>query len=508
VAGVLQFTIGLEASQFLHNCGLSSAAIIGLERVGAGLRTVMEKVWASIDQAHALNHLAARTGETAGNLFKLQEAFKACGVDSESVGQTLFFMQKSLGGVNDVGESTADIFSKIGLNIKDLKDLGPLQAFTAIIDRLGKLNQNSAAKAASGIFGRMGAGNTVQLSRQAKEFREALEDASPLAAIFDRMATGADLLSRTLLKIERNFSGFWAGIAEGAIPGLQKVFDYLKSFNLTDIGKQIGAVVGLLGESVGNGRFSEILSLAIEVGFEKGEFFAVRLAGSLGAALMAVVPKALEAAFVMSKMAGTSAIGMMLRRLSTVATRDLNQLESDKAKGGIPGRGPWSAQDEEYLQRAKSNASLALFTADIHDANANKSATDNIRTFSADIATSMPQAMAAAREAWKSIGGGPESDASKHLAALMADYHRRINAAVASKRTDGGEDVEFGKGMHHRTEGNVFEKMGFVTGAGSPAHDTARNTAKLVTLFEQVRDGIFRENMRRVQTDWPTNDIL
>jgi hypothetical protein len=506
MAGVLQFTLGLEASEFLHNCGLSSGAIIGLERAGAGLRTVMEKVWASIDQAHALNHLAARTGETAGNLFRMQEGFKACGVDSESVGQTLFFMQKSLGGVNETGESTANIFSKMGLNIANLKGMGQLEALSAIIAKLGTYSQDTAAKFASGIFGRMGAGNAVQLSRSAKEFQETMAAAGPQAEIFARMAAGADILNRTLFQIKLQFTGLWAGIAEGAIPGLQKIFNYLKSFNLTDIGKQIGAVVGLLGESLGTGKFSEMLSLAIEIGFEKGEFFAVRLAGSLGAALMVVVPQALAAAFQMSKMAGRTFASMSLEWDLSHRKGYVAELEREKASQA--NSGSWSSGDEAKLTAARASEQLTKSAIAVHSRESMESTVESIKNLSANIATSMPQAMAAAREAWNSIGGGPDTDASKRLAGLVAGYQSRLQAILPGGSIAGGVDVEFGSGMHHLTEGNVFEKMGFVTGAGGPAHDTARNTAKLVTLFEQVRDGIFRENMRRVQTDWPTNDIL
>jgi hypothetical protein len=506
MAGVLQFTIGLEASQFLHACGLSSGAIIGLERAGAGLKSVMEKVWSSIDQAKELNHLAARTGETAGNLFKMQEGFKACGVDAGSLGQTLFFMQKSLGGINDVGESTSDIFGKMGLSIRDLKGMGQLEAFSTIITKLGTYSQDTAAKFASGIFGRMGAGNAVQLSRSAKEFQETMAAAGPQAAIFARMAAGAELLNRSLFQIKLQLTGLWAGIAEGAIPGLQKVFDYLKAIDLTDVGKRLGAVIGLLGESLGSGKFSEMLSLAIEVGFEKGEFFAVRLAGSLGAALMVVVPKALEAAFQMSKMAGRTFSSMSLEW--DLSRRKAYVAELEREKASQANTGSWSKGDEAKLTAARASEQLTKSAIAVHSRESMESTVESIKKLSAEIATSMPQAMAAAQEAWKSIGGGPDTDASKHLAALMADFQSRLQALLPAVRTDSGKAIEFGKGMHHRTEGNVFEKMGFVTGGGGPAQDTAHNTAKLVTLFEQVRDGIFRENMRRGQTDWATNDIL
>src|ERR1035438_2836463 len=139
MAGVLQFTLGLEVSNFLHECGLSSAAILGLERVGEGLRGVMERTWGAIEQAGALEHLSRRTGETAGNLYRMQEGFKAAGVGAEPLGMMLYQMQKSLGGVNEMGEDTSSIFMRLGLSVASLKKQGGAGAFQEIIASLGKL---------------------------------------------------------------------------------------------------------------------------------------------------------------------------------------------------------------------------------------------------------------------------------------------------------------------------------------------------------------------------------
>jgi hypothetical protein len=109
MAGVLQFTLGLEASEFLSKLGLGEGKILSLAAAGEGLRAVMDRTWGAIEQAGALEHLSKRTGESAGHLYQLEEGFKACGVSAESVGGTLFFMQKALGGVNEMGESTDDI---------------------------------------------------------------------------------------------------------------------------------------------------------------------------------------------------------------------------------------------------------------------------------------------------------------------------------------------------------------------------------------------------------------
>src|ERR1017187_5019079 len=127
MGGVLQFTLGLEVSDFLSKAGISSTAITGLAGAGEMLHKAMEKVFQSFEQGAALDHLSKRTGESAGKLYQLQEAMKACGVSAESLPQMLFQMQKALGGVSEMGEDTAGVFHKMHLSIGDLKSAGPAE---------------------------------------------------------------------------------------------------------------------------------------------------------------------------------------------------------------------------------------------------------------------------------------------------------------------------------------------------------------------------------------------
>src|ERR1039457_1315694 len=99
--GVLQFTLGLEVHQFLSNLGLAHGQIISLAAVGEALHKVMEKMFASCERGAELEHLSKRTGESTGNLYRLQAAMGACGASAESLPQLLFLMQKSLGGVSE-----------------------------------------------------------------------------------------------------------------------------------------------------------------------------------------------------------------------------------------------------------------------------------------------------------------------------------------------------------------------------------------------------------------------
>ena len=124
MGNVLEFTLGLQVNKFLEGMNLGAGSIISMAKVSEGLKVVMEGVWGQIEKGAALNDLSKRTGETVGTLFQLQKGFVAAGLGADAVGGAIFMLNKSLGGVNEMGEKTEDIFHKAGLSVADLKKAG------------------------------------------------------------------------------------------------------------------------------------------------------------------------------------------------------------------------------------------------------------------------------------------------------------------------------------------------------------------------------------------------
>ena len=268
MAGELQFTIGLEISGFLHKIGLSSAAIIGLEKVGAALRLTMEKTWSVFDQGAALEHLHKRTGESVAHLYMLQKGFQAAGVEAGDVGPMLFQMQKALGGVNELGQRTDVVFQRLGLSVKGLKQKGGADAMQEILGRIGKLNQSDAAKAASGIFGRSGAGNAIQLSHSMDEFSEAMKRAATQAYVFERMAATFAAIERGVQRVKNILGPIFSGIAEGVGPALKKALDWLNKIDLSKIGHSIAVFFRVLQQAFQEGMVYELMTETFEAAVE------------------------------------------------------------------------------------------------------------------------------------------------------------------------------------------------------------------------------------------------
>src|ERR1041385_1226025 len=114
MAGVLNFTMGLNKSGFLGPLGASTAGLNKLLSVGTalagtlgaitGLGAGLSGVFHQISEGGRLFDMSARLKESAGSLFSLEFAFDQIGESAGSVGPVLGLVNKSLGGLNENGE--------------------------------------------------------------------------------------------------------------------------------------------------------------------------------------------------------------------------------------------------------------------------------------------------------------------------------------------------------------------------------------------------------------------
>jgi len=112
MANVLQFTLGLEVSKFLEAVGWERGilSLAGRGNCWGYVGRVMGKIRAGAE----LEHLSKRTRESVGSLFELERGFAAAGLSADDVGPAIFMLRRSLGGTNEMGEKTADVFKRSG----------------------------------------------------------------------------------------------------------------------------------------------------------------------------------------------------------------------------------------------------------------------------------------------------------------------------------------------------------------------------------------------------------
>jgi hypothetical protein len=286
MAGLLQFALGLTTGNFLSAASRAQGALGGVIRSGLGLPGIgaalaapiaafaslhgfVDGVFSAIEKGSALQDLSKRTGESVRDLFLLQKGFINVGLSAEAVGPLLFRMQKALGGVNEFGEPTKDIFAKLGLSTEDLKKKSAPAALADISKALAGLSRADASVAGGKIFGRGGAADILQLARSSEEFTDALAKAGPVAEIFARNAERFDKVSKSLIELKAKAQGFFVGVAEGLAPAIQGALDQLNSIDLVGPGRTVGRVFEAAFQSGKIGNFSEVMGIALSAAFER-----------------------------------------------------------------------------------------------------------------------------------------------------------------------------------------------------------------------------------------------
>ena len=210
MSNVLQFALGLSAGNFLSGANAAKLATGGLLAAATGLGVVMAGVSAQMRRGAGLNDLANRTGESVTNLVKLQRGFEITGINAEQVTGIIGALQRSLGGFNEMGQPTKDIFAGIGLSAQALKKQELPAVFEAVFASLRKLNNNDAANASGKIFGRGNGAAVLQAARDGNEFSAAMKRAANEAKVFERFAGMFDRIDDALVKLKASLDYFFA----------------------------------------------------------------------------------------------------------------------------------------------------------------------------------------------------------------------------------------------------------------------------------------------------------
>jgi len=268
MAGELKFSLGLVTAGLLSGIASADARMKGFIGGVISLGAVTRGVMGAIGEGAELERLHKRTGATVYDLVKIREGFQAAGLSSEEAGIALFMMQKSLGGVDEMGKGTHLVFERMGLSMSKLKAMGAPEAMRQIVGALGKMNQSDAAKSASTIFGRGNAGNMMELARSTKEFADGMANASGKAKLMEENAAAFHRFTVTIREITDTVSTMFAGIAAGIVPALQQIGDMIKKLDLIKIGTEIGKYLRALVQAFSEGSLSELIAQSFRTGFD------------------------------------------------------------------------------------------------------------------------------------------------------------------------------------------------------------------------------------------------
>ena len=460
MSAALEFSLGLATGGFIRSLDEASSELKGFIGGLLGVEAVTERVKAAIEKGAGLEALHKRTGESVSSLYQLQEGFKAAGLSGDDVAGTLMHMQRAIGGVNEMGERTPDIFRRLGLNIETLqKENGP-QQLNQIVTALSRLNSVGAAAAASSIFGRMDYANIIQIVNSTKEFGEGMEHASEQARNWQRVSAAFEMIEISMNRLKNIASGFFAGIAEGLVPALQRGLNSLQAWEstLVNIGQSIGRFAGAMLEAFREGKVGELLGLSLQVGFDSFIAILPGMLEKIGGMLLKMFETPLlylQAGMEYALEAGAHAfITSKPFQLIIKALDPSGGLLTTLAANYIGDSGkPDFAQTlkERKAEGLKFNVGSGEFGIGDIDKDANErlhNAMEQIKKISAP------------------------------LAAMINGLVVRGGALPPSAHTAApGEGLNLQQKSNYKFEGTSLEKMGFVMGGQNPGIDYQRRTA-------------------------------
>jgi hypothetical protein len=195
------------------------------------------------DFAGKMTDLAARTGAPIESLVILQKAFENAGMSAEQVGPMINRLQKSLAGINENGEPTAEVFQRLGLSVQKLQTQTPDEQFNAIAQAIAKLpNPTQQAAAAMELFGR-GGGQMLALFKDGTAFATAAAQVGSLGANTAKAASSLDVFSDAMGSLDDKKMGFFMAAAAQFATDLERAGIAINDIDLGPLGEQVGLVL-------------------------------------------------------------------------------------------------------------------------------------------------------------------------------------------------------------------------------------------------------------------------
>jgi hypothetical protein len=470
MAAALEFALGLATGNFLSAIAGATDGVKGLVGAMFSVGAMIEGVQAAIEKGAGLEALHKRTGESVASLYQLQAGFKAAGLSGDDVQSTLLHMQRALGGVNEMGEKTPDIFRQMGLDIETLRKQNGAQQLQSIISGLSTLNGTAAASAAGSIFGRNDYANIIQLKNSMGDVSDAMKEAAAQGQAWQRIGAAFEKIELSLNKVKSMGMGFFAGIAEGLVPAMDAALKWILSFQnaLTNIGHSIGNIFKGITQAYKETKLEELVKLTFAAGVE---FFQNMLVNTLGSgSFWEGIFEVMVGNFIVqwvSVLKLVMGIGTLLTAAFDTAFQKLFELIGKTPKlGEALGLSGYKASSfrENYDARRNEGSDAQGMLNDIIGMGS---------SLAADGAKNIASGVAAA---WKNSGGPAQAALEKYFNGLISRSPMGLMESAKLPPPGEGKALDHIKG-NYKMEGDELTKMGFIMGGANPMMDYARRTA-------------------------------
>ena len=242
---------------------VGNLAAKGFEAIVNGVfsaaRAIVDGFGDALDLGGRLDDLSKRTGETAGNLFLLEGAFKEAGLSADQVGTTINKLQNFMQDASNGGERQTATMGKLGISLEQLAGKTPTQQMEIFAQKIaGIQDPTQRASTASEVFGEILGGKLLPLLL---EFPQTLENVSDrtggMADVMDESAATFARAGDTIDAVKGKLTQFAAGILSEVIPEIQSLGTSMEEVDAAGLGQKIGSALspvlrdlnGLVGEA-------------------------------------------------------------------------------------------------------------------------------------------------------------------------------------------------------------------------------------------------------------------
>ena len=252
VVGIAAKTIGA--------LGLSLAGLDHFFKIG---------IMSAIELGDQYDNLNKRTGASIPFLYDFGKLLKNNGMDASSAGTAILSLQRSLGGVNELGQPTNEMIKRLGLNFEELGKLTPEKQVVMVLGAIKKLgSETEQTRALFEMFGRSGMAlkgvlKDEAFSKLGVSFSKTGENLAKNASNFAKIS--AEL--RDSGSLFRDFFVSMAGEIAPSVIELFKMFSsggsMLSGFG-SELGKQIRFGADVLLGAFKSGMIFETLKVSFE----------------------------------------------------------------------------------------------------------------------------------------------------------------------------------------------------------------------------------------------------
>lgn len=230
------FTVGNLAAQGFQKI---------IELAFEAARQVVQGFSDAIDLGGRLDDLSKRTGETAGKLLLLENAFVEAGLSADQVGAVINKLQNFMVDAANGGDRQRAAMAALGISMSELEAKTPTEQMGVFARAISGIQDPTArAAAASEIFGEKLGGKLLPLLT---EFDPALQNArdtlGSLEEVMDKNAATFAAAGDTIDRVKGKMAAFAAGILSETIPALGDLGKSMEQVDAAGLGETIGKIL-------------------------------------------------------------------------------------------------------------------------------------------------------------------------------------------------------------------------------------------------------------------------